>query len=267
MREEDNRLKIALWVIGGFGVGFATLGFFLPDRTGDLLLNLGTEMGGIVVTVAIIDRLYRKQGEEELKARLIRQMGSLDNADALQAVVELKAHGWLQDGSLVGSTYYDMNLSNSDLRNGDFRRCNFYKGHMHYTDLSETNLEGADFIEVDLRNVNFANANLKGATFLNANLNNARFIDFSDIELRDLMENQMASMFRMCGTIMPDGEKYNGQFRLPGDLFLPTIDGDLKLNDDFWADHYGVTVERYKEGQEWAEENLHKFKQDEKQDQ
>jgi uncharacterized protein YjbI with pentapeptide repeats len=67
-----------------------------------------------------------------LKAELIRRLGSRDNGIALQALEEVRAHGWLYDGTLRGAN------------------------------LAYANLEGANLEKVDLQKATLTHANFKG---------------------------------------------------------------------------------------------------------
>src|SRR5688572_21371702 len=113
--------------------------------------NAGTEMLGAFLTFLLIEVLVtqRRQQQEktaatdELRQRLIRQMGSQVNEEAIHAAGELRAYGWLEDGSLRGA---------------DFRRANLQGAHLF----------GAILPGADLDRSQLQNADLRGATLQDA---------------------------------------------------------------------------------------------------
>lgn len=119
--------------------------------------NFATEMIGAILTFALFEMLINANNRQEL---LIRQMASTDNATALNAVNELRASGYLFDGTLYGKAVKLANLSGANLR--------------------DANLSGLSLRSANLQNAIFAGANLKGADLRYANLegailNNAQF--------------------------------------------------------------------------------------------
>ena len=63
-------------------------------------------------------------------------------------------------------------------------------------------------------------------------------------------------MSRLTGATIPDGSGYNGRFNLSGDIETALRD-HININDaEAMAAFYGVTLEEYVTGQEWARENL-----------
>ncbi len=77
---------------------------------------------------------------DDTRADLIAQLGSLNNRLALDAAADLRARGWLADGSLDGASLRGANLAGADLA-------------------------GADLRGVDLSGANLQNADLQGAQF------------------------------------------------------------------------------------------------------
>ena len=55
---------------------------------------------------------------------------------------------------------------------------------------------------------------------------------------------------------MPDGTRYDRRFRLKGDLELDQVLGVDIEDEDQMARRYGVDIEIYRAGQEWAQQNL-----------
>jgi uncharacterized protein YjbI with pentapeptide repeats len=101
------------------------------------------EFFSIVLTVLLIDALNERRAASELKARLIREMDSTDRATALRAVEEeIKAHGWLNDGSLHGAFMWRANLKEAWLDNASLQRV-----QLHWANLRKAHLKGADLRE------------------------------------------------------------------------------------------------------------------------
>jgi hypothetical protein len=86
------------------------LGEFLGNLLGDYYTNASAELASIAITVLIIDALVQRREEEREKRDLILQMGSPDKAFAIEAVRQLRARGWLNDGSLRDSSFIKANL-------------------------------------------------------------------------------------------------------------------------------------------------------------
>lgn len=250
----DNNIKTALFSIGFIGLALGILGLLYPGRIGDVLLNLGTEMIGIVITVAIINRIYDQGTKEALKAKLIRQMGSQDNASALQAVTELDAHGWVQDGSLTKQSFYKANLSEAHLNNALLEECVFTETNFQKTALFGANLRGARFQGTNLSEARLVRADLQGAYFFNSIVENT-IMQRINLKETSISDEQLASVLSLMAATMPNGERYNGRFRLQADM--EAFHGRYgQESDENWANFYGVSVEEYRTGQRWADKNL-----------
>ncbi len=127
--------------------------------------NLATELMGGVLTFFVFQFVLDKRDEDSLKARLIREMGSSDNATALRAVEELRAHGWLYDGSLIGA-----DLDSANLENVNLEKVNLLSSWLAYANLQDAKLMNANLQKADMRGANLQNANLINANLQNANL-------------------------------------------------------------------------------------------------
>lgn len=97
-----------------------------------------------------IETARRSEILEQEKEQLIRRMRSSINGETIRAIEELRAHGWLTDGSLQGS-----NFAWANLRGGK---------------LGWANLQGVNLHFVDLQDAQLAWVKLQGATLNNANL-------------------------------------------------------------------------------------------------
>lgn len=155
-----------LYVAAGFllGVLFQPFLQYVRSDLGGFLQNLVPETIGIVFTVLIIDRLYQRREQQreegELKARLIRELGSRVNEVAKRAAEELLAHEWLGDGSLI-----EINLQNANLEKAFLEGGNFAKSNLNGANLQSVSLSKADLSETWL-----SGAKLRGAVLHAANL-------------------------------------------------------------------------------------------------
>jgi hypothetical protein len=87
----EDYLGFAILVIG-------ILGFIIDNIP--YINELRAELVGIGITVLIIDNANEAIKRREEKKRLILQMGSPDNAFAIEAVRQIRARGWILDGAL-----------------------------------------------------------------------------------------------------------------------------------------------------------------------
>ena len=142
----------------------------------DFYANVSTEMASIAIAVLVIDSLNERRAEQELKAQLIREMGHpTDNGVALRAVRELRAHGWLEDGSLRETNLEGANLQGADLRGANLKQANLLgakleRANLHEANLHEAKLEQANLIGADLLGADLAGVNLQGAKLERANV-------------------------------------------------------------------------------------------------
>lgn len=161
-------------------------------------MNLFTELLGIGATVFIIDRIYAYRDRENLKRRLVREVGSGSNEFAKNAASRLRAEGWLtgENGLLKGehlrrANLKDANLENanlekSDLMSAELKDAELYFAKLRRAKLLHSKLQGAKFFKADLTQAVLFNADLTGASMLGANLSGTVFMEAT----------------------MPDGEKY-----------------------------------------------------------
>lgn len=236
-------------------------GFTFGQFVADYYTNISTDLVSIALTVLLIDSLERRRDEEERIARertreqiklerykqnLIRQMGSKINGEACRAVEKLRGEGWLEDGSLVALQLRDANLENADLRWACLKRAQLYRA----------NLRGANLFGADLEGAHLAGANLTMAQMGQINLLHA-YLEGADLRgARKLSNAALTHAARLKGTIMPDGNRYNGCFNLRGDLNKSRKAGINPADPNAMAAWYDVSVESYLRGQEWAEAHL-----------
>ena len=162
--------------------------------------NFSTEMFGAFLGFwllgMIVDRRRqqeaRQEAQDELKKRLIREMRSKDNATALNAVEEMQAHGWLEDGSLqgaflvgadlhgaflAGADLSGADLSSANLKGASLAVANLQEAGLEYTNLHRTNLGYANLCGADLGFANLHGADLSFASLRGANLEHATLPD------------------------------------------------------------------------------------------
>lgn len=137
------------------------------------LQNLGSEMLGAFATFWLIHLLV---GGREEKGRLMRQMRIRDNALALQAVEELRAKGWLADGSLDGATLMNANLLKVRLSDAQMRQVDLHGAILRGARLERVNFSGANLWGADLQDAGLKNVNLEGADLFQANLRGVKMI-------------------------------------------------------------------------------------------
>jgi hypothetical protein len=177
-----------------------------------------------LIVKTVNETTFESSKDRELKEDLISQMGSSDNATALNAVRALNRRGWLKDGSLRNQIFTGANLQNAELEKADLRGAK----------LNHANLQEANFIEADLRGADLGGTRFekltqkspRAATFWFANLENAIFgsatlidvefgganlksVDFRDANLIGAKINDDTQFNEDC--ILPDGQKWTNK--------------------------------------------------------
>ncbi len=184
--------RVAALILLLLGIVVLVLGFLFlyssEARTfeqfvSDLYANGGAELLSIAVTVLVIDGLNQRRAAKQEKAALILQMGSPDNAFAIEALRQLHARDWVRDGSLKGAHLNLADLHGARMPSIDLQKANLWKANLEgvflfsavleETDLHEANLKGAHMSFVHLQGANLENANLSGAELDHAHLGKA----------------------------------------------------------------------------------------------
>lgn len=111
----------ALVGIAGVAVWQSALdnGGFDAAWTSGLWLNFATELLGAILTFAMFEVLINANNRQE---ELVRQLRSHDNNTVHHAVNELRALGYLFDGTLHGANLRGANLAGVDLRGASLSR-------------------------------------------------------------------------------------------------------------------------------------------------
>jgi hypothetical protein len=104
---------VAVWqsAVDNGGIGAAW--------TSGLWLNFATELLGAILTFAMFEVLINANNRQE---ELVRQLRSHDNNTVVHAVNELRALGYLYDGTLHGANLSGANLAGADLRGASLAR-------------------------------------------------------------------------------------------------------------------------------------------------
>jgi uncharacterized protein YjbI with pentapeptide repeats len=177
--------------------------------------------------------------------QLIRKLRSSDNSLVVRAAEELRRRGRLSDGTLAWVQLRYAHLQGADLGGADLRKASLSLADLRGANLSyaclqearldKANLSGAEMDKADLRNSLMTRANLQGA--------------------HSLSVEQLAQASRLRGATLPDGRRYDGRFNLPGDSADARFLGVDHSNLESLADFYGVCMDDYTVGQQWALEN------------
>ena len=235
------------------------LGFWYYARVpiDDLWPNIIPELLSISITVLIIDALYRRRSDDQLKGVLIKQLGSRNNAVATVALSELDARDWLSDGSLEGAFLLSANLDNNTMTGADMKGVHLSFASLRNTTWFEADLESAALDHADLRSAtlsmrveggHFVEANLKDATLFEANLSGAQ-----------VRHEQLVQAKTVWRAQMKDGKRYDGRYNSEFDLEMFRNAGMDVSDSKSISNYYGVSESAYLEGQEWAKNNPHLF--------
>jgi uncharacterized protein YjbI with pentapeptide repeats len=177
--------------------------------------------------------------------QLIRKLRSSDNSLVVRAVEELHRRGRLSDGTLAWVQLRYAHLQGADLSGADLRKAS----------LSLADLRGANLSYACLQETRLDKANLSGAEMDKADLRDSLMTRVNLQGAHNLSAEQLAQALRLRGATLPDGRRYDGRFNLPGDLADARFLGVDRSNLESLADLYGVSMDDYLIGQQWALEN------------
>jgi uncharacterized protein YjbI with pentapeptide repeats len=239
------------WVLFFVGMAFglslyALVVAFLSDF-GELMSELAPEIFGIAFTVLFIERLGKARQERQHIKELSARIHSRYNATALQALEEMRA--------LYKDRLQWVDMDTYTLRDElKHDKQAFVSSHNRRGVLAGAQLRGsqwqdANFYQVDLRGSDLRKANFLGADLVGANLEGAQ-----------VAEEQLATCDIMMSAIMPDGELYDGRYLLPGDFVQAQQQGHNPNDAQSMADWFGVSLEVYMRGQQYWQDNKHRFK-------
>ena len=199
--------------------------------------------GGITPRPTVVNREPKMSTREVVQ--LIRKMRNPHDKSATQAVAELRAHGWLIDGTLERSSLQHVHLQGVDLTNANLQKVDLSHADLQGADLSLVNLQDARLRQTNLYKADLSKANLKNADLSRANLNRAR----------NISNEQLAQAHRLMGATMPGGDLYDGRFNLEGDTEFARTGGVDTEDKAKMAAFYGVSVQEYERGQQWRRDH------------
>jgi uncharacterized protein YjbI with pentapeptide repeats len=107
--------------------------------------------------------------------------------------------------SLQSASLRRANLRGASVRSADLREANLWKANLSLANLSRARLNDANLSEATLQNAKLMRANLNGANIKGAVLRGANLTDAR------VTTEQLAQVYSLEGTIMPDGLKYDGR--------------------------------------------------------
>lgn len=234
--------------------------------------NVSWELISIFITVGIIQATYEKKRHDEQIDRLMRETSSEVRDVAVKAVEDLREEGKLIDGSLHSHSFWRGNLPNGSFYNGELVESNFSYAILNGANFNGAQLRRASFEGVSakvshfhraiLENVNMFMADLEGADFLDADLLDANLMQTNLLNCQNVGLRQFVLAKHLHRATMPDGKKYDGRFRLVGDIDLAGLYGIDLENPISMSRFYGVNEDEYLNGQRWANENLETMRTD-----
>ncbi len=267
-RAENISNRDVLLILSGFALGTSAGSLAthqMLDGGGTFLAwlnswlqNVSTEMFGGFVTFVLIEVLIvsrrerearereamrkeaeRLRGIEEQKRTLIRQMGSTLNDRAVQAVEDLRAHGWIEDGSLRGAKLSRAHLARAPLQRADLEDAQLFGTELQGASLYQASLVNARMAAADLRRAKLGRADLRGASMEGVNMAGASGVG----------HRQLRVALRLKGATMTDGARYDGRYNLLGDARHARKQGHDHESPMSMAEYYGVALEVYLHGQ------------------
>jgi uncharacterized protein YjbI with pentapeptide repeats len=157
----EHPTRLVGFILLTFAILFGVSDMFPGKFFEDFSANIATETASIAITVLIIDALNERRHDNQLKAQLIRDLGSRSYDFAIRASVELTHRGWHADGTLHKAYLPMANLS----------KVNFGGADLQGSLMAEADLQEAYLAEANLDRVNFQWAKLQKAVLVEASLN------------------------------------------------------------------------------------------------
>ena len=169
-------------------------GFFLFTDRDNYLMNLYTEVSGVIVTIVFVNSYLHSQSErrheKELKDRLLREVRSPESAIARHALHEIRDREMLtgDNGLLRGQK-----LSGVKWKKGQLTRANLEAAYLPNSNLKNAVLDKAQFSGATLWFAKFDGIQcFVGANYRNAKMNHASitnsylyFVDYSHANLQE----------------------------------------------------------------------------------
>lgn len=185
--------------------------------------NVYTEVLGVLVTIAILDRLNVWRENQRLKMRLVRETGSQSSETARVALDWIRAEGWLagEDGLLQGAMLDGANLEDADLQHANLnatqlRSANLKGAHLENANLSEAQLKTANLDGAFLQYANLEGANLGTAKLPDSHLRMARLANahlrYADLQRANLRSANLVEA-HLQGANLSDAHLGNADIR------------------------------------------------------
>lgn len=254
------------WFLIILGIAVLLVGFYpksLPRIIEDLYANFATELISIGVAVLIIDRIRERRANEREKKMLISQMASTFNVLACDAARIIRERGWhkelddisLWKANLEGAELYEFTLTGVNLAFANLKNTNLNAANLIGATLNDANLEGTHLHKTLLRNASIKAVEadkliFKDARFFETDLTGAEFLGIFSGVMTESQHPHLRVAYSLRGSTMPDGKRYDGRYNLPGDLMQAAYNRDIK-DPSAMVDFYGVSIEKYKQGQTW----------------
>lgn len=201
--------------------------FDLSALVADFYANISAEFASIAITVLIIDGLNRRRdarsAEEGERSQLMRQLGSNINDVARRAAEELRARGWLTDGTLQAADLRVAHLEEAKLWDADLQGANLQWAKLKKANLNGSGLAGATLTQANLQAAKLRGADLRGANLFEAKLYRVNFHDalLDEADLRgthlegaslvnaSLRGAHLESAYLDALTTLPDGSAWS----------------------------------------------------------
>jgi uncharacterized protein YjbI with pentapeptide repeats len=143
----------------------------------------------------------------------------------------------------------------SDLSGCIFNQAAMDNGRVDESIFTDSMFDGANLNNVRVNVSRPDNFLFRGCRFVNANLLGMTFFCTVDGQFREAPEFQLAACRDLRGSVMPNGDPYNGCYRLEGDIEHALRNNvDIENNDEMAA-FYEVDVDTYVLGQKWYFDN------------
>lgn len=234
--ERHSPARLTALVLTGAGLLIPLAGALaLPSYAMGFLAAMLICLPVAAVLFSVDARAQRRRKQAQL-SDLLTQVRGENRRGRLLAIEQLRAYGWLKDGSLRGVDLSGLDLQGTNFSGADLRGVN----------LAGSNLRGADLHWADLTEADLSGVSFKGANMLWANL----------LAARGISDRQLAEAYILRRATMPDGTWYDGRYNLNGDIDdagRDRVKTDDALSMSRW---YEVPVDTYRNGQQWAVRNL-----------
>jgi hypothetical protein len=189
--------------IGGYFNQYcgATLSPGFDRFVGDFYANVTVDLISIAFAVLVIDGLNERRAQQQLLAQLIRNMGHpTDSGITHQGVRELRAHGWLTDGSLAKAVLFCASLRPAWLQGAYLPGAYLRDANLQGAYLRDANLQGAYLQGARLKWALAVGAKLQGADLWGADRQGARLWEASH-----LTQKQVHAAYGDEHTKLPSG--------------------------------------------------------------